>query len=275
MPAASDSRCSPIGVFDSGIGGLTVMQEIIKHLPLEQVLYFGDTARLPYGEKSGEAIIRYSIENTIFLMDKNIKLLVVACNTASAHSMVKLRQLFNVPMVDVVEEGINQVVLTTKNQKIAVLGTRGTIFSNVHRNAILKHLPEASVLSIACPLLAPLVEENFAKHHAAKLIVREYLAPLKDSGIDTLLLGCSHFPLLAPFIQEELPNVTLIDPAISCALAIGSLLKLKELEARSSTDGLDHRFYVSDDPHKFSQLATNFLGSPLLNVEKVSIWKNS
>ncbi len=275
MPVAADSRCSPIGVFDSGIGGLTVMQEIIKHLPQEQVLYFGDTARLPYGEKSRDAIVRYSIENTIFLMDQNIKLLVVACNTASAHSMVKLRQLFNVPMVDVVEAGVSQVVATTQNQKIAVLGTRGTISSNVHKNAILKHLPDASVISIACPLFAPLVEENFANHPAARLIIREYLAPLKNSGIDTLLLGCSHFPLLASLIQDELPGVTLIDPAVSCALTIGFLLKQKQLEANVFSGArLDHRFYVSDDPHKFSQLATNFLGGPLLHVEKVSLWSN-
>jgi glutamate racemase len=274
MPVASDSRCSPIGVFDSGIGGLTVMQEIIKHLPQEQVLYFGDTARLPYGEKSSEAIVRYSIENTIFLMDQKIKLLVVACNTASAHSMIKLRQLFNVPMVDIVEAGVNQVVLATKNQKIAVLGTRGTISSNVHKDAILKLLPDASVITIACPLLAPLVEENFANHPVARLIVREYLAKLKDSGIDTLLLGCSHFPLLASVIQDELPGVTLVDPAISCALQIGALLKQEELEAMGSLEDRNHRFYVSDDPHKFSKLATNFLGGLQLHVEEVSLWSN-
>lgn len=274
MTGASPSRCSPIGVFDSGIGGLTVMQEIIKHLPQEQVVYFGDTARFPYGEKNAEAIERYAIENTIFLIDKKIKLLVVACNTASAHSIVKLRQLFNVPIVDVVEAGVCQVISSTKNQKIAVLGTRGTIFSDVHKKAILKHLPQATVIPIACPLFAPLVEENFSSHPAARLIIREYLGPLKSSGVDTLLLGCSHYPLLASIIQEELAGVTLIDPAVSCAITIGALLKQLQMEALKTTSVPDHHFYVSDDPLKFCQLATNFLKTPLHKVERVSHWKN-
>ncbi len=275
MLTNSNSRCSSIGVFDSGVGGLTVVHEIIKHLPQEQILYFGDTARLPYGDKNEETIVRYAIENTIFLMDKNIKVLVVACNTASAHSMNKLRQLFNVPMVDVVEAGVNQVISTTKNQKIGILGTKGTILSNVHKKSILRQLPDATVIPIACPLFVPLIEENYVSvnRRATCLIVRDYLEPLKDSNIDTLLFGCSHFPLLASIIQDELPGVTLIDPAVSCALSIGALLKQKELEANDFAVTRDHQFYVSDDPHKFSQLATHFLGRPLLHVEKVSHWK--
>jgi glutamate racemase len=274
MPQPSQHpRFSPIGMFDSGVGGLTVMQQIMKHLPHEQIIYFGDTARLPYGEKSGETIARYAIENTIFLMDKNIKLLVVACNTASAHSMSKLRQLFNVPMVDVIEAGVHQAVLTTKNQRIAVLGTKGTIQSAVYENEIRKHLPESVVISVACPLFTPLVEENFAAHPAAKLIVKEYLASLRKAQADTVILGCTHFPLLAPLIQEELPHVILVDPAVSCAAKVASLLSSSQLEANASMGFRNHSFYVSDDPHKFSVLATNFLGGALPSVEKVSAWK--
>lgn len=266
------ARNNPIGVFDSGIGGLTVVQQLIKLLPGEQIHYFGDTARMPYGEKSSETIRRFAIENTIFLMHSNIKLLVVACNTASAHSIHKLRQLFNVPMVDVVEAGVNQVVSVTKNQQIAVLGTKGTIHSNVYQREILSRLPDANVISVACPLLAPLVEENFVGHPAARLIVSEYLAPLKNTSVDTVLLGCTHYPLLAPLIREELPGIEIVDSAVSCAAMVAALLAELNLEAKDSFGKSAHRFYVSDDPQKFCRLATHFLGSPLEHVEKVSSW---
>lgn len=260
---------SPIGMFDSGIGGLTVLRQIIKLLPNEQVLYLGDTARMPYGDKSNETVMRYAIENTTFLLDQRIKLLVVACSTASAHAMIKLRELFNVPMVDVVEAGVSQAVLATKNQRIAILGTKGTIFSAVYQREIAKQLPGAEVTPIACPLLAPLVEENFASHPAARLIVREYLAPLKNSSIDTLLLGCTHYPLLISIIQEELPDVTIIDPAACCAAMVASLLCSSNLMSNVSTDEPNHRFYVSDDPQKFRHQASNFLETPIHHVEKV------
>lgn len=272
MPQQHQLRNNPIGMFDSGIGGLTVVQQIMKLMPNEQIFYFGDTARVPYGGKSSETIMRYAIENTIFLMHNNIKLLVVACNTASAHSMVKLRQLFNVPMVDVVEAGVNQIIATTKNQRIAVLGTKGTIHSNIYQCEIHKRLPEATVTSIACPLLVPLVEENFGAHPAARLILKEYLAPLKNAAIDTLLLGCTHYPLLATLIQEELPDVMIIDSALCCASMAAALLTSINLQAEASPVEPGHRFCVSDDPQKFKQLATNFLGTPLPHVEKVTAW---
>lgn len=270
----SDIRLSPIGMFDSGIGGLTVMQQVMKQLPQEQIFYYGDTARIPYGEKSSETIVRYAIENTIFLMDKNIKLLVVACNTASAHSMSKLRQLFNVPIVDVIESGTRQAVLTTKNQRLAVLGTKGTIQSNVYRNALLNELPAATVFSLACPLFTLLVEENFSSHPATKLIVKEYLAPLKNQEIDTLILGCTHFPLLASLIQEELPDVTIVDPAVSCAANVSSLLHSHNLAATGLLEGRSHQFFVSDDPHKFSLLATAVLGQTLSSIQKAASWRS-
>lgn len=261
---------SPIGMFDSGIGGLTVLRQLMHLLPEEQILYFGDTARMPYGDKSNETIQRYAIENTHFLLSRQIKLLVVACSTASAHSMIKLRELFDLPIVDVVEAGVNQVVSTTKNHRIAVLGTKGTIFSAVYQNEIIKRLPGATVFSIACPLLASLVEENFYTHPAARLIVREYLAPLKNSSIDTLLLGCTHYPLLMPLIQEELPNVTIVDPAACCAQMVASLLCQINLKSTAAISKPIHRFYVSDDPHKFSRLASQFLDTPIHHVELIT-----
>jgi glutamate racemase len=266
------SPLSPIGLFDSGVGGLTIMKQLMRQLPNEQIVYFGDTARLPYGEKTPETIIRYAIENTVFLMDKKVKLLVVACNTASAHAMGKLRQLFNIPIVDIIEAAVNEAVSTTRNQHIAVLGTRGTIQSAVYENEIRKRLPEANVIPIACPLFTILVEENFASHPAAKLIVKEYLEPLKRTQIDTLILGCTHFPLLASFIQEELPNVTLIDPAISCATRVAFLLSASRLEAHTFLEPRSHCFYVSDDPLKFSCQVSRFLSGKLPEVEKVSSW---
>lgn len=258
----------PIGMFDSGIGGLTILRRIIELMPNEEVLYFGDTARMPYGEKSNEAVTRYAIENTEFLLDKQIKLLIVACSTASAHAMIKLRELFKVPMVDVIEAGVHQAVATTKNQRIGIVGTRGTINSGIYQTKILKCLPKAIVTSIACPLLAPLVEENFAGHPAARLIVREYIAQLKDSSIDTLLLGCTHYPLLMPFFREELPEIAIIDPSASCAAMAASLLRHIRLQSEVLRSDPKHQFYVSDDPQKFCHVASKFLGNSI-QVESI------
>ena len=195
MKHAAPSRPS-IGLFDSGIGGLTVLQQLVRALPDENYVYFGDTARLPYGEKSRETIIRYSIENSIFLLDKNIKMLVIPCNTATAFALEKLQKIFSVPVVGVIEPGAERAVEVSKNERIGVLGTRGTIYSQSYQKAILKINPSAFVLPIACPLFVPLVEENYVAHPSARLIVQEYLRPLKDQFIDTLLLGCTHYPLL-------------------------------------------------------------------------------
>lgn len=258
---------NPIGMFDSGVGGLTVLRQVMTLLPYEKILYLGDTARMPYGDKCNETVRRYAIENTAFLLEQQIKLLIVACSTASAHSMNRLRELFDVPIIDVVEAGVNQVVATTKNQRIAVLGTKGTIFSAIYQNEILKRLPEATIFPIACPLLAPLVEENFAAHPAARLIVREYLAPLKNSSIDTLLLGCTHYPLLLSLIQEELPDVKIVDPAACCASMAASLLCRFNLQSELSPSKPVHSFYVSNDPQKFSRFASHFLGTSIPPIQ--------
>lgn len=262
-----------IGMFDSGIGGLTVLQKLFQVLPAENFVYFGDTARLPYGEKSQETIIRYSIENTIFLLDKNIKLLVVPCNTASAYALDKLQQLFNIPVIGVIEPGADTAIELTTHGRIAVLGTKGTVNSGAYQKAILKRNPKIVVTSLACPLFVPLVEENYLDHPATKLIVHEYLKPLKEHKIDTLLLGCTHYPLLKELIQKEMgDDIAIVDSATACANKVVEVLIQRGLKVSRKADH-EHQYFVSDDPHKFQILGEAFLGMPIRHVELVN--KNS
>lgn len=259
-----------IGVFDSGLGGLTVMQQMIHTLPHEHMVYFGDTARVPYGGKSKETIIRYSIENSIFLMEQNIKMLVIACNTAASHAVEKLQQIFNIPVIDVIGPGADHAVQVTRNGHIAVLGTKATINSGAYQREIQKRLPSASVIAIACPLFVPLVEERFITHAAARLIVKEYLSPLKEQNIDTVLLGCTHYPLLRSLIEAELgPDITIVDSAITCAEKVSKTLLTHELQTEN-VQAPQHRYYVSDDPEKFRSLGREFLGMPLDYVEAIT-----
>lgn len=256
----------PIGMFDSGIGGLTVMNQIARTLPHEHLIYFGDTARLPYGAKSPETIIRYSIENGIFLIRQKIKILVVACNTASSHALENLQQIFSVPVIGMIEPGAKMAVESSKNKRIAVLGTKGTIQSQAYQKAILQFEPKAEIFPVACPLFVPLVEEGWLDHQAAQLVVKEYLKPLKESKIDTLLLGCTHYPLLHDLIRREVgEEITIIDSAIACANAVKNQLSEKKLGSRKQ-EKPKYSFYVSDDPCKFQSLGSSFLGMPIENV---------
>ena len=256
----------PIGIFDSGIGGLTVMQELINVLPGESFIYFGDTARLPYGNKSPEAIIRCSVENAMFLMEHQIKLLIVACNTASAYAMEQLRELCGVPVIGVIEPGAQRAVEVSKNGKIAVLGTKATIKSDAYRREILSRNPQAQVVSVACPLFVPLVEEQFTKHPAARLIVRDYLSALKGQ-VDTLLLGCTHYPLLRDVIAEEIGDVAIVDSATTCALEVAAVLAKKGIAAQDSQP--IYRYFVSDDPNQFQRLGKEFLGRFINHVNPI------
>jgi glutamate racemase len=257
-----------IGIFDSGVGGLTVMQQIAQMLPQESMIYFGDTARVPYGGKSRETIIRYSIENTIFLMEKNIKMLVIACNTASAFALQKLRQIFHIPIIGVIEPGAETAVSVSRTGRIAVLGTKGTIQSGAYQTEIQRLLPTATIIPIACPLLVPLVEERWLDHPATRLIIQEYIGSLHNQEIDTLLLGCTHYPFLKTLIQEEVgPRVTLVDSASTCAQKVASILKEQKLNAQGP--GM-HRYFVSDDPDKFKELGEKLFGTSLSHVEAVS-----
>lgn len=255
-----------IGIFDSGIGGLTVMKQITALLPSEDIVYFGDTARLPYGEKSKETIIRYSLENALFLiMEHKIKVLVVACNTASAYAIHHLSHLFNIPVIGVIEPGAEKAVSVTKNHRIAVLGTKGTIKSGIYKQEIEKRLPGSTVVTIACPLFVPLVEENLISHDVTKIMIKHYLAPIKAMEVDTILLGCTHYPLLKELIQDEVgTGVSIVDSASICAEKLKSVLSSKSLENSQQTP--QHRYVVSDDPEKFALLGSLFLGHPIGEV---------
>ena len=258
-----DKQRLPIGVFDSGIGGLTVLQQLIEALPSEDLLYFGDTARVPYGGKSRETIVRYAVESAIFLLEQRIKLLVIACNTVSAYALDKLRHIFNIPVVGVIEPGAAKAAKTSRTGHIGVLGTRATIHSNAYQDEIRKQLPTSEVTSIACPLLVPFVEEVYLHHPALSLIIRDYLQPLKQKQeIDTLVLGCTHYPLLLPLIQEEIgPQITIVDSASTCAEQVAALLTALNL-ANTQSLSPTYKYFVSDDPHKFKTVGQLLLGSP-------------
>ncbi len=258
-----------IGVFDSGVGGLTVVKEMLRLMPNENIMYFGDTARLPYGTKSEETILRYSIENSIFLLNHKVKCLVIACNTASAYALEKLQHLFNVPVVGVITPGADAALRSSKNKKIAVIGTKATIHSGVYQKEILKQFPAAEVYAYACPMFVPLVEEGLMDHEATRLLIREYLQPIIEGPADTLLLGCTHYPLLAEQIKEIVgPAISIVDSAEACAKAVAVALGLKQLQTCSESEGVS-RFFVSDDPAKFQTMAVKFFGKPLSNIEKV------
>lgn len=260
-----------IGMFDSGIGGLTVMQQIVCALPRESIIYFGDTARLPYGDKSKETIIRYSLEIAEFLIKKKIKLLIIPCNTATAYAIEELKKTFNIPILGVIEPGVEKVVQVSRNQSIAVLGTRATINSGIYQKEIKKRLPGANVQAIACPLFVPFVEEHFLDHPATKMIVKEYLGTLKDQQIDTILLGCTHYPLLRDLIQEEMgSDVAIVDSATTCAEKAKSLLTTYQMHT-SSQSIPSYQYYVSDDPDRFMRLGKIFLGAAIEDVRPHSI----
>ncbi len=259
-------------MFDSGIGGLTVMQKVQEVLPDESIVYFGDTARIPYGAKSRETIIRYSIESAIFLFEKNCKVLVIACNTAASAAMVKLCSVFNIPIIGVIEPGAERAVSVTRNQRIGVLGTKATIHSGAYQREIQRILPQATVFSIACPLFVPFVEEGMVDHPCTRAIVKEYLAPLKKQEIDTVVLGCTHYPLLRHLIQEELgPLVTLVDSASTCAEKVSATLRTHALAAPTGSER-QHQYFVSDDPEKFRQSAEKIFGHTIPHVQLTTVW---
>ena len=267
MRSLTSRQSQAIGVFDSGVGGLTVMQHITKVLPKENIVYFGDTARVPYGGKSAEIITRYSIDNAIFLMSHNIKALVIACNTASSCALEKLQQIFNIPVIGTIYPAAEYAVKVTKMKKIAVLGTKATVNSGIFQKAIQLKIPDAEVISVPCPLFVPLVEEGLISHQACKLLVREYLSVLKDKNVDTVILGCTHYPLLRSIIAEELePHIQIVDSAHTCAEAVNQLLQEHQLCNQQSTSG-NYKYFVSDDPKRFREVGERFLGMPLDQVQ--------
>lgn len=266
MPATTDPR--PIGVFDSGIGGLTSVREIFRVLPRETVLYFGDTARLPYGAKSRETVTRFSLEIARFLVRQNIKCLLVACNTASSFALEALQRRLDVPVVGVIDPAARAAVEASPHGRIGVIGTLGTVGSKAYPHAIETLAPGAAVISRACPLFVPLVEEGMIGHPATRMIADEYLAEIRSSDIESLILGCTHYPLLVPMLREVLgPAVTLVDSGAEAARAMARLLQERGQLAEHARP--EHRFYLSDEPRNFTRVAQAFLGGELPPVHVV------
>ncbi len=256
----------PIGVFDSGFGGLTVLRAIKSILPSESFIYFGDTARLPYGSKSGETIIRYSLENASFLHSMGIKALVVACHTACSFALKALEKSLSIPVIGVIAPAIAKIQRLSPKGKIGVIATRATIASGTYQSQLFPNPVEAT----ACPLFVPLVEEGLIDHPITDLAIQEYLQPFKDKKIDTLLLGCTHYPLLKERIEHFLgSDVMILDPGEACAEALKTLLAQQDMFSPTS---LGDQFFVSDGPEQFRRLGPSFLGHPIIEVS-IPNWK--
>jgi glutamate racemase len=261
---------APIGVFDSGIGGLTVARELMRQLPAERIVYVGDTARVPYGPKSPDTVRRYSREIAHFLLEQDVKAIVVACNTATAHALPLLQAEMPVPVVGVVEPGARAAVAASGTHRIGVIGTVGTVSSRAYEHAIRARLPHAMVMATSCPLFVPLVEEGWLDHPATRLVADEYLAPVRAAGVDTLVLGCTHYPLLKPLLHELLgPRVRLIDSAEETATELWSVLCDRGIAAAPSVPG--HRFLATDAPQQMLRLGQRFLGTSIEQVETLAL----
>jgi len=262
---------APVGIFDSGIGGLTVARAIYERLPGESTIYFGDTARVPYGPKSPETVRRYSLEILDWLLGQGVKAVVIACNTSTAHALSALREASPVPVLGVIEPGATAAVREADGGAIGVIGTAGTIASNAYARAIHALAPTARVEQVACPLFVPLVEEGWFDHPATELVAREYLAPLRVAPVDALVLGCTHYPLLKPLLARVMgPRVRLIDSAEETARALEAELHAKELAAPPGVPG-EHRFVVSDDEPRFMRVGARFVGERLDRAEVVPL----
>lgn len=262
----------PIGIFDSGIGGLTVARQIMRRLPGESIVYFGDTARVPYGSKSDRTVRAFAWEDSLLLLSYDVKIIVAACNTVSAVALEELDRHLKIPVIGVIEPGAEAAVAATKNGRIGVIGTLATVHSRAYEKAV-QSLNAAAVYSTSCPLFVPLVEEGWLEGDAPELIARKYLLPLMDQEIDTLILGCTHYPLLRPLLSNILgPGVTLIDSAEQIALGVETLLKERG-ELNPSPHGT-RRFFVSDYPRNFEELGRRFLGEPVGEVAVAEPWKH-
>lgn len=264
---------APVGVFDSGVGGLTVAREIMRQLPNENLVYFGDTARVPYGSKSKDNIIRFSRQIIRFLSTKDVKAIVIACNTASALALDVVKDEVDIPVIGVVVPGARAAVQTTQNKKVGVVGTEATIQSKMYSKLMKEMDPEVSVIGKPCPLFVPLVEEGFAKHKVTQEIIDYYLASMKESDIDTMILGCTHYPLLRSRVREYLGDkIQLVNPAYETAMDLKQLME----EAGIANQGIDgekpsYSFYVSDAADKFKVFANNILPYDIETTQQINI----
>jgi glutamate racemase len=264
---------NPIGIFDSGLGGLTVLKEISRILPQEDLVYFGDIGRFPYGIRSAEVIKRFSRQNVSFLLTQKVKFIVVACNTASSVALNFLQKNFELPIIGVIKPGAQAAVKASLNKKIGVIGTVGTISSDAYAKAIFQLEKKIEVFSYPSPLFVSLAEEGYIEKPATYLIAQDYLKPLKQKQIDTLILGCTHYPLLKGVIAKVMGDkVKLIDSAQETALALKKELEKRKL-LKDSKSKPKHQYFVSDLPEKLVQMAKKFLGEEAVNVKKIDINK--
>ena len=262
-----NDKNAAIGVFDSGVGGLTVAREIIRQLPEESITYFGDTARVPYGSKSKDTIIRYSRQIIRFLKTKNVKAIVVACNTASAFALDTIEKEIDIPIIGVVKPGAKSAVESTKNKRIGIIGTEGTIKSELYTQYIHSIDPEITVVGKACPLFVPLVEEGMLHDSVTDEVASRYLESMKEENIDSLILGCTHYPLLRSTVGKIMgPEVNLVNPAYETAISLDGLLRQNGIRADKDAKP-EYEFYVSDAEEKFKEFANSIMP---LHIEKIN-----
>lgn len=262
-------RTAPIGVFDSGVGGLTVLQEVIEQLPNENLIYFGDTARLPYGNKSPQTVLRYTLENVAYLLEQKIKCLIIACFTASSHALKVLEQRLSIPVIGVIQSGLEGI---GEHKRIAILGTESTMQSGVLQSLMKEQKPSIEIFPVACPLFVSFIEEELFQHPAMRWIAHHYFDDLKSKNIDAALLACTHYPLIKSTIQQVLgATVRLIEPAKHCAQNTKRLLASHGL-LNEATESPRRAIYVSDDPQKFRRLMIHFLkaSDPSIFIEQIN-----
>ena len=263
---------SPIGVFDSGLGGLTVLKEIMKILPNENIIYFGDTARVPYGPRSKDTVTKYTFQAINFLISEGVKAIVIACNTATARCLKEANEKYDIPIIGVIEAGARTAAYSTKNKIVGVIGTDGTVRSKAYNSEIGKLDKNIQIIDKACPLFVPIVEEGWSNTDIASLTAKRYLKGLMDAGIDSLVLGCTHYPLLKKTIGEIVgEDVKLVNPAKETALDLKEILEKNNLI--NCSENATYEYYVSDIPEKFENLAREFLKKEIENVKSIEIQK--
>ncbi len=263
--------CRPIGIFDSGVGGLTVVKEVMNSLSGESIVYFGDTARVPYGSKSKQTVTKFSAQIIRFLLTQDVKAIIIACNTVSSNSIEELREIFpNMPIVEVVGPGVHMALHTTQTGRIGVVGTQATIESNKYPELLLAKDSALKVYGKACPLFVPLVEDGWAERDVAYQVVKEYLRPLLEKNIDSLILGCTHYPMLTRTIKKVVGDqVELINPAEEAARQMGDILIKNDMT--SDDHDPEYKFYVSDSEERFKEMAQIFLNNPIEHIATVPI----
>jgi len=264
-------KYKPIGIFDSGIGGLTVVKKLTSFLPYENLIYFGDTARVPYGTKSNFTVIEYSMQNARFLLNRDVKIIIVACNTASSVALTALQNNFNIPIIGMIEAGSKKALENTKNGNIGIIGTSATVNNKAYSKELLKLDKNVQVFEKACPLFVSLAEEGWLNHKATYLIAEEYLRELRDKDIDTLVLGCTHYPVLSKVIQGVIgEDVKLIDSGSAASFFVEKYLEENDLKNDTGNEGT-YEYYVSDISSNFKDIAERFLDRKIDELKKIDL----